>query len=341
MSVLSQSDFNPRLSRFLPWAILLLTAGYTFLDYWEYSRIQHTDPRPWAQLATGQGLAPAQYRIGVYYTANFLAHLSHLQFRHIFAAADFGCTALALFSLFYLLTGLDWFRKSAHSAQWAQVFLALLLTQLYLVWTLWFQQPETMPSFAVLAAAAFLCCAITQETPPVPRLMLAVSLLMLAALGATIRADIVTALASGIVLASVDSRGKTPARSWLLTSGLIALLAALAVEFFITHQLFPHAVRSAPPFQLLGNLKSVNGTLAILCTLPPWGLTVWLASRNWSRLPLWIKALVIGSALHFVMYLTFGMSEEVRIFLPFTLVLMPLSATLLYHWLSGEAVSPA
>jgi len=44
---------------------------------------------------------------------------------------------------------------------------------------------------------------------------------------------------------------------------------------------------------------------------------------------------LIGSVFHFLMFLTFGMTEEVRIFLPFTLTLIPLSATLLFHWFTG------
>ncbi len=330
-----------RLRRFLVWAILLVTAGYTFLDYWEYSRIQHADPQSWALLANGQGLAPAQYRIGIYDTANLLVHLTHLRFRHIFACTDFVCTGLALACLFYLLTQLSWFKASALPAQWAQVFLGLLLTQIYLAWTLWFQEPETMPSLAVISISALLCYGITREKPPVPLFMLAASILLVAALGATIRADIITALVAGMSLAALDDRNgadRKPSRNWLLASGLTSLVIVLSIEYFITHRLFPHSVRSAPAFQLLSNLHSINGTLALLCTLPPWALTLWLATRKWRHVPLWLKGLAIASALHFVMFITFGMSEEVRIFLPFTLALIPLSATFLYGWFGGETV---
>ena len=148
---------HPRLKRFLVWAVVLMTAGYTFLDYWAYSRVEHDSPHDWPMLATGCGLAPAQYRIGVYFTAGFLRHLTHLRFHQVFAAADLFCTGLSLACIFFLLTKLRAFRESTLDGQWAQVLLGLLLAQVYLVWTLWFQEPETMPSLAVLSASALLC----------------------------------------------------------------------------------------------------------------------------------------------------------------------------------------
>ncbi len=311
-----------------------MTAGYTFLDYWEYSRIQHASPEPWALLASGQGLAPAQYRIGVYYSANFVAHLTHLQLRHIFALSDAISTTVSLACILFLLIHIPRFERAAPSAQWAQVLLALLLAQIYLMWTLWFQEPETMPSLAVLAVSVVLYRSLTQDTTQVQKAML--SLLLFAVLGATIRVDIVTASAAGMFVAGIDSRNVRTGKAWLIGTSLAALAAALAIEYLIAHRLFPHAVRSAPAFQLVENLHSVNGTLALACTLPPWLLTAWLAARNWSALPIWGRGLIVGSVFHFLMFLTFGMSEEVRIFLPFTMVVIPFSATLLYAWFVPE-----
>jgi hypothetical protein len=323
---------HPRLKRFLIWAVALLTFGYTFLDYWAYSRVEHDSPRDWPNLGTGCGLAPAQYRIGVYFTAGFLHNVTHLRFHQIFAVSDLLCTALGLACIFFLLTRLKTFREAAPDGQWSQVLLGLLLAQVYLVWTLWFQEPETMPSLAVLAVTALLCSGFLR----ISRVMLGISLVLVAVLGATIRADAITALLGGMFLVHFAARKSANGRSWVAPATLVGVLAALGTEWLITHRMFPHAVRSAPVFQLLDNLHAADGAAALACVLGPWVLTIWLAAKTWKMWPVWLQGVALGSVFHFIMFLTFGMSEEVRIFLPFTLTLIPLSAPLLYGWFRGE-----
>ena len=339
--VKSRQTLDPRLRRFLTWAILLLTAGYTFLDYWEYSRVQHADPESWQLLATGHGIAPAQYRIGVYFTANFLAHLTHLQLRHIFACADFVCTGISLAFLFLMLTRVDVFRRADSRTQWAQAVLGLLLVQLGLSWCLWFQEPETMPSLAILAASALLCSGVLRMDSRVSRWMLAISLLLVALLGSTIRVDAVIAFHAGFLLAALLNKADAMplGRLWQAATSLLALLLALGTERFLAHTLFPHAVRNVALIQLPVNLHTHNGLLVLLFSLPPWVLTVWLGCRHWERLRGWARGLLIGSLIHFAMFLTFGMSEEVRIFIPFVLALLPVSVPLLLTWFAGDALS--
>lgn len=65
---------------------ILFVAAFTFLDYWGYSKAHHLDPRGIELLASGQGDAPAQYRIAAIYTAKYLSRAvhGHLTFRHFF-----------------------------------------------------------------------------------------------------------------------------------------------------------------------------------------------------------------------------------------------------------------
>jgi hypothetical protein len=326
---------DARLRRFLVWALLLLTSGFTFLDYWAYSKVEHSDPVTWQRLAAGHGIAPAQYRIGVYYTANFLAHLTHLQFRHIFALSDFLCVGASLAVLFYLLTRTLHFRERDGRTQWTLVLLALLLTQVYLAWTFWFQEPETMPSLAVLAASSLLCSGVVR----VPRYMLAISLLLVAVLGATIRVDAVVAFHAGLLFASLATAADAVplGKLWQIGTSAVALVLALGIEHFLAHTLFPNAVRDADLLQLGGNLHSLMGTTVLLLVLPAWALTVWLAFRRWQQLNGWARGVVLGSLVHFAMFMVFGMADEVRIFLPFTLILVPIASPLLLDWLWGES----
>jgi hypothetical protein len=315
------------------WATLLMTAVFTFLDYWAYSRVQHDNPVAWQKLATGQGIAPAQYRIGVYFTANFLAHATHLQLRHIFAAADFFCTGASLAVVLFLLTRLPVFRERENQSQWAIVFLALLLTQFYLAWTLWFQEPETMPSFAILVASALLCSGLLR----VPRGMLAVSLLLVALLGATIRFDAVLAFHAGMLLAALVTADVPLGRAWQIGTSVLAVVLALGVEYFVAHSMFPLAPREAALLQVVNNLHSLNGMFVLLLSLPGWALTVYLAPRYWRGMNGWGRGLLIGSVIHFAMFLTLGMSEEVRIFIPFALLTLPLGVPWLFDWCRGAS----
>ena len=166
--------------------------------------------------------------------------------------------------------------------------------------------------------------------------MLFSSLVLVAILGATIRADAVVAMMGGMLLVHLGARNAADKERWVIPASLVGAIAAVAIEWFISHRMFPHSARSAPAFQLLENLHAVNGAAALACVLGPWVLTIWLAARTWGAMPVWLRGIALGSIFHFLMFLTFGMSEEVRIFLPFTLTLIPLSATLLYRWFRGE-----
>ena len=95
--------FDRALRRFLGWAVFLITGGYTFLDYWNYSRTFHEGGGEWEALLAGRSFAPAQYRIGVVRTADLLARLTHTHLRHMFAVIDFVCLGLSLVLLLWLL----------------------------------------------------------------------------------------------------------------------------------------------------------------------------------------------------------------------------------------------
>ena len=216
--------------------------------------------------------------------------------------------------------------------------ISLLLAQLGLGWCLWFQEPETMPSLAVLAASALLCSGGLRLAPNT-RWMIALSLLLVGLLGSTIRVDAVIAFHLGLLLPALFSRASSmPLGKWLQAgTSLLAIALAVAIEHLLAHMLFPSAVRTAALIQLPVNLYAHNGLLVLLCSLPPWGLTVWLGLRNWRGLNGWARGLLIASLVHFAMFMAFGMSEEVRIFIPFVLTLLPLSVPLLMTWFAGDA----
>ena len=316
--------FDPVLRRFLGWTVFLITCGYTFLDYWNYSRTFHDGGGvEWQSLLAGRGFAPAQYRIGVVRLADLLARLTHTHLRHMFAAIDFVCLGISLAVLLALLGRMEAFRRADRTVQWLQASLALGCFLLYLLWTFWYQKPETHATLLLLVLSA----AAAQWRQRVPA---TIALIALAAVGATVRADAVVAFHVGFVAACLlpQARSLPLGRAVQLTASLLAIAAAAGVEYFIMNRLYPGAPRQVAAFQLLNNLKIWLNYLVIVLALFPWWATLRLAARRWRTLDGWSVGLLLGSAVHFALFYIFGISWEVRIFLPFAITVVPLTVTL-------------
>lgn len=335
----SPFSLDLRLKRFLAWFSLLLTAGYTFLDYWNYNRMGREDPREWADLLAGRGIAPAQYRIGVLHLADLLARIVHAQLRHGFAIIDFACLLAGLGGVLLLLTRMPAFHSGMRQQQWTMALLGLTLFEVYLFWTFWFQKPETMATFAFLALSAL----AAWKGSRAPAALCGMAMIVLAALQATVRADAAVALHLGLLLACLfPARRPLPlGRAIQGAVSAFSIAVAIGVQFFIAHRIYPQARRNVGAFQLLANLHSGMGYLAILLSLAPYGLTLWLAAKRWRALDGWSHGLLLGSVVHFAMFYALGMAEEVRIFLPFAMALLPVSVPLLFEWLFGTTPSEA
>jgi hypothetical protein len=312
----------------------MIAAAWTFLDYWNYNRMNRDDPAEWPSLLAGHGLAPAQYRVGVLRLGALLARIAHLQLRHAFAAVDFIGLLVGLGTVLLLLTRSVAWRRLGGTAQWVLALGCLALFQFYLPWTFWFQKPETMATFAVLALSA----AAAQTGSGRYRVTMAAAMLLLAAAGATVRADAVVALHTGLLLACLlpGASGFRLGR-WPQAAASVACIGvAAAVQLYIERVLYPAAQRNVAAFQLLANLHSLNGYLALALGLTPWWLTLWLGMRSWTALDGWSRGLLLGSVMHFALFYTLGMAEEVRIFLPFAMVLLPVTVRLIWDRTLGE-----
>ena len=322
--------FDPALRRFLGWAVLLITSGYSFLDYWNYSRTFHEGGGDeWQALLAGRSFAPAQYRIGVIRAADLLARLTHTHLRHMFAVIDFACLGISLTLLLWLL-----FRRngalqnsrdggSGVTAQWLQASLAMGCFLLYLLWSFWFQKPETHATLLLLVLSAV----AAQSKRRVPAV---VALIVLAAVGATIRADALIAFHAGFLAACLlpQSRSLPLGRAAQAVASVLSIAAAVGIQFFIMHHVYPNAPRQVAAFQLFGNLKTWTNYFIAAMALFPWWITLRLAMRRWAALDGWAVGLLLGSVVHFALFYIFGIAWEVRIFLPFAMTVVPLTVTL-------------
>jgi hypothetical protein len=326
------AGFDSGLRRFLVWAVLLITGGYTFLDYWNYSRTFYGGGGEWEALLAGRSFAPAQYRIGVIRAADLLARLTHTHLRHMFAAIDFVCLGISLALLLWLLTRTATFHNSTDGgsglvriAQWLQASLALGCFLLYLLWSFWYQKPETHATLLLLVLSA-VAVQWRRRGPAV------LALIALAAIGATVRADALIAFHAGFLAACLlpQSRSLPLGRAAQAIASVLSIAAAVGIEYFIMHHVYPHAPREVGAFQLIHNLKGWMNYLVVALALFPWWLTLWLAARRWRTLDGWMVGLLLGSVVHFALFCIFGIAWEVRIFLPFAMTLVPLTVTLGY-----------
>ena len=319
--------FDRALRRFLCWAVLLITSGYTFLDYWSYSRNFHQGGAgsEWDALLAGRGFAPAQYRIGVLRTADLLARLTHTHLRHMFAAIDFVCLGVSLALLLWLLSRTEIFRAAGQTARWLQASLALGCFLLYLLWSFWYQKPETEATLLLLVLSA----AAAQWRWRVPAVL---ALVALAVIGATVRVDAVVAFHAGFLVACLlpQSRTLPLGRATQVAASGFSIAAAIAVEYVIMHRIYPNAPREVAAVQLLANLRAWLNYIVLAMALFPWWITLRLAARLWRTLDGWAVGLVLGSVVHFALFYIFGIAWEVRIFLPFAMTLVPLTVTLGY-----------
>jgi hypothetical protein len=326
------AGFDSGLRRFLGWAVLLITGGYTFLDYWNYSRTFYEGGGEWEELLAGTSYAPAQYRIGVVRAADLLARLTHTHLRHMFAAIDFVCLGLSLALLLWLLGRTGIFRGATRIGKWLQASLALGCFLLYLLWSFWFQKPETHATLLLLVLSA-VAAQWRRRGPAV------LALIALAAVGATVRADALIAFHAGFLAACLvpQSRSLPLGRVMQAVASALSIAAAVSVEYFIMHHVYPNAPRQVAAFQLLGNLKGWMNYFVVALALFPWWITLRLAVRRWRALDGWAVGLLLGSVVHFALFCSFGIAWEVRIFLPFAMTLVPLTVTLAYATIERTA----
>ena len=327
---------DKRLRRFTAIALAFIVAGFTFLSDERYGREWYMYTQSWLDFLAGKGEAPAQYRIGVIYFANFLSGLTggHLPLRHMLAVLDGVLLALAGTVVFYLISRSKTYAERAIAPRVAIVGLAFTLLLYYMGWLFFYHKAETVTNFACLIVAA----ALVAGKPRIPVGPAACALVLVSAYLGTVRADSGFALNVGIlVIAILPGTQELPLGRWLqFATGIGGATAVLGVEYYIKHVMFPTNPYPVSKFQLLYNLTSFNSLVCVAIALGPWMLTVWLASRSWSRLEGWERMLVVASLVEFAMFFVVAMANEVRLFLPYAMALIPTMSVLLVENLVGH-----
>jgi hypothetical protein len=314
-------------------SLIVLSAG--FLDYWSYSQTFYREPGIWMDVVSGTAHAPGQYRIGVVDTAYFLARHTHLELRHTLAVLDVIAGLIAVFTLFLVLRRSPVYRRASLAAEWFGAASFVVLVQFYLAWLLWYQKPETLPTAAMLSLALLL---LTVRLPDrLGTIVPVVGLLLLAGVQGFVRADAAFALHAGILVVCLTPAGRRFALPRWLQAGtsLVAAVLAMGIQYWLMRRVYPQAnYGDTQVLQLFLNLKSPEKFVPFLLFLVPFAWTAVMLTRRRYQTDSAGIAMFTAAVIFFGMWVTVGRIGEVRIFLPFTLTLAPLTVELaMQHFL--------
>jgi hypothetical protein len=309
--------------------VLAFVVGSTiFADYWEYSRTFHGNPQTWMDVIQGTADAPQQYRIGVPWVADFLRRHGHMGLRHGFALVDLFCAAVAVYLLLSVFERSQTYRAAGETARWFGAAAFVFLVQFYFAWITWYQRPETMASAAVLAATLWLLTVPLRLPKAASIMVTSGGMLVLAAMQGFIRPDVIVAAHLGILVVCMTRMGSgfPLSRAVQAATSVLAVLIAGGIQFYLMHVVYPHAgYGTTPVFELGLNLTQPLGMVPFVLFMLPWGWLVMTLARRHATAEAPGMALVTGSAIYVVMWFVMGRIEEVRIFLPYAVALIPLT----------------
>ena len=280
--------------------------------------------------------APEAYRVGVETIGTALLRLTHTQHPSIVAALlDFAFWLPAL----YLLSAVATPRAEANTPARRLLSLAffLALAQFPLLWVVPWQRSETAPS--ALFVAATLCWVARA------RGRWLAALFVLALWQSLVRADVT--IATGLGLAAwaalspqADGWGK---RSRLVTAGIAIAAIGAAVQAYLQFVRFPHLTYDpgTRPVQLLYNLRHAHQLEVAALALLPFLLIGALTRRARTNEPSLLPLALAMAAIYAPLWITFGVLQEVRVFVPFLLGLAATLAPVLTTRLFAEDAQPS
>ena len=145
---------------------------------------------------------------------------------------------------------------------------------------------------------------------------------------AFIRADVAITFNLGIAIICLTCLGKRfPIGRWRQFYASLATIVGVALEqFHIMHDLYPHATYGTTPvFQLLLNYTDpIRIVPFALFMVPAAWVALQIIRRRFSPQPAQ-AGLLLGAAIFVVLWCVLGKIDEVRIFLPFSFALAPLT----------------
>jgi hypothetical protein len=324
---------------FLWVVICAISLSYGFMDWVGYWQSLHAQPEAWYLYLHGGIDAPLQYRIGTWLVVAW-AHIHlHLSIWLTLTLIDVVSTGLALWCFVQVLrTNVTYLGYSAPLRMLSIAGLFSLL-EYYLAWGHWFQYPGTMSSCLFVGLSVLL----VSGTAIPNRYLTSLCLVGASCLQGLVRADVAVVLHAGFFLAACSPLAKTLpyGRKWQLATSALAALSAGRVQLYLMEVRFPNArYGSAGVFRFSTNFLPANWMTAALALLPFWAILYLTVKRKY-RPDSVTAMLLLSSCLYFAVWLMVGRLQEVRIFLPFGMALLPSTALALSGTLSTSLPSSA
>jgi len=308
--------------------LAIVVCSSVFADYWEYSRQYHGAPDIWMDIVRGTADAPQQYRIGVPWLGDWIARHAHIGLRHGLTLLDLISAMVAAYVLYALFEQSVAYRRASNAARWMGAAAFLFLLHLYLSWVTWFQRPETLPSTLMLAGTLLLASPRLGLTGVAAKPIRVLGMLLMAVMQGFIRADLIFTLHLGLLLVCLTGLGEGFAlgRRLQAMTSLAATLVSGGVQFYLMHVVYPHATYGKTAvLEVKHNLTNPVGMFAFMLFMIPWVWLIWVALKRRTLQDGPELGALLGSAVFVMMWFTVGRIEEVRIFLPYAVVLIPLT----------------
>jgi hypothetical protein len=343
MSKVDQTSQRPERMVSVLLTFIVLTASFN--DDMEYGRFFRSQPDFYADLLAGRGQAPAQYRVAILHLAQFMGDHSPLAMRHWISVMGLFSAFVAVFTSFYLLRRSTLWQTASETRRWFAGLGFAFLTEYYLNWIAWYQRPETLPT-VMLVSLVVLLITVPLPLPSTLRTITTATLLIaLAALQGLVRADVALGVHAGILLfcLSRTNPGLTLSRWPQTLTSFLAGGVAFAIQYHLIHDVFPQArYIDTPMFQLLLNIKSPMEWPAFILFMMPVLWTFFRLFAAKADVEPAAHAVAFAAVVYFGLWMTFGRMEEVRIFMPMALALMPTTVTLaVQRFLPSPTATPA
>jgi hypothetical protein len=280
--------------------------------------------------------APEAYRIAIPVIQRLLWHVLPTQDATVGdALLDCFCCYGALFILYILATDKVPQEKERLAERIGVVGVLLAFFQFPIAFVVYQQRPETLPS-ALFLAVGLLCLVRAKNG-----WRWTVLLLSATALQTFVRSDVPFVFGAAIVLMSLKGNvlSDIGGRVSNFSHGLSVMLIAGSGQIYLQFIRYPHLPYSTgSPIMIKDNLRSDHLIVFLLALLP--FLTV-LALTVWSKRPIRgaESIAVAAAALYLPIWFTVGVVSEVRIFVPFLLLLCVVAARFIATYWSSDILA--
>lgn len=328
--------------------VMLLASLFGFLwrGYWVYSVEAHQNGiGPLLDFVHGIGPAPFQYRVGSLQIAYRLYLHLHLPFRYGFTLLDTIGLCLAVMLGYELLRRTEIYRRASELAQCFGSTAYLVLVIYLASWQNWYKKFETDPACGLVMLLLVLWSAEWRRGRSArsgKAFLTAAALLLTTELLSLVRADIALMLSIGMVVVAWWHRRGTLSleRGAAVAVAAACVVIAAGTQALLEKVIYPHA-RPYSGHQFILPYDNYHPTelmeFAVFLLPSVWAL-IQVRKRKFTADAASVGFLV-GAIPYVLMWITMGRIEEVRIFLPIALAIVPLTVQMVM--LSVEKIQTA